>query len=467
MTPIATPRRPPAALGAALAGFVLAGVIIATLPAGPPYGIAERLPLRPYLAMPSRAGGEPPRLLSQSGAFADVRTLDPAPGLIPYEVNAALWSDGAGKRRWLALPWGPGVAVDDGRIAFAADGPWRFPAGTVFVKHFAIALDEREPARERRLETRLLVRSADGGVYGVTYRWRADGSDAELLAGAEDEELTVRGADGGVRTQRWHYPSREECLRCHTPNAGHVLGVSTRQLNRVALYPSGVRDQQLRTWSHLGMFAAPPDPRTLAALPRLVALDDARAGNEQRVRSYLDANCAFCHQPGGVGFSNFDARAGIPLAETNLVGGRVVIDHGIDRARNLAPQDPWRSMVLIRMEHDAELRMPPLARNRVDAAAVAAVRAWIGELPGRPGLAPPAIAPAAGRFAHPVRVAFNHPDPLATLRYTLDGSTPDGGSPAYDGPLTLASSTTVRVRAYQDGHVASVVVNATFLIDAR
>jgi mono/diheme cytochrome c family protein len=245
------------------------------------------------------------------------------------------------------------------------------------------------------------------------------------------------------------------------------LGVSTRQLNRPVLYPSGVRDQQLRTWNHLGLFDAQLDERTIATLPHLVALDDPQAGAEQRVRSYLDANCSFCHRPSGVGFSNFDARADIPLAETNLIGGQVVIDHGIDRARNLAPQDPWRSMLLIRMETNAELRMPPLARNCIDERAVAAVRSWIDQLPGKPGLAPPQITPAPGQFSAPVQVSFSHPDPQVTLHYTLDGSTPDSRSDSYDAPLTIASPTTVRVRAYKIGHVSSVVVNGTFIIDAK
>src|ERR1041385_8833532 len=42
-------------------------------------------------------GPDFPKLLSQTGAFSDTRILTPSPSLIPYEVNAALWSDGADK----------------------------------------------------------------------------------------------------------------------------------------------------------------------------------------------------------------------------------------------------------------------------------------------------------------------------------------------------------------------------------
>ena len=165
-----------------------------------------------------------PPLLSQTGAFTAVGSLTPVDALVAFSVNAPLWSDGADKLRWMALP--PG-----GRIGFAATGAWRFPAGTVFVKNFALPIDERDPARLRRLETRLLVRDAAGGVYGVTYRWRDDQSDAELLPDGRDEDIAIRTAAGGERLQRWHYPSRSECLQCHNPAAGLVLGVNARQLN--------------------------------------------------------------------------------------------------------------------------------------------------------------------------------------------------------------------------------------------
>ena len=45
----------------------------------------------------------PPALLSQTGAFGDLTSLTTTNGLIPYNVNAPLWSDGANKLRWTNL----------------------------------------------------------------------------------------------------------------------------------------------------------------------------------------------------------------------------------------------------------------------------------------------------------------------------------------------------------------------------
>src|SRR5690606_38938812 len=72
----------------------------------------------PFLGLPPTAeqSASSPHLLSETAAFADVEQLEVAPGVLPYSVQSPLWSDGAQKRRWLALPSG-------GHVGFAEHGP--------------------------------------------------------------------------------------------------------------------------------------------------------------------------------------------------------------------------------------------------------------------------------------------------------------------------------------------------------
>ncbi|MEO8184444.1 MAG: hypothetical protein ABI895_37015, partial [Deltaproteobacteria bacterium] len=157
---------------------------------------------RAFLEFPEQAddAAQSPALLSETGAFVNVANLEVAAGLIPYGVQTPLWSDGAHKRRWLSLPAG-------GKIGFDSTGQWSFPEGTVFVKDFAMALDESRPDQVRHLETRFWIVARGGEFYGAVYKWDEDQKDARLLTEGATEELTIAGSDGIARTQTYSYPS--------------------------------------------------------------------------------------------------------------------------------------------------------------------------------------------------------------------------------------------------------------------
>ncbi len=328
-----------------------------------------------------RRGGPPPPAktlplhLSQTGLFKSLPDLQPADFLLPYTVNSPLWSDGAAKTRWFAVPTGQ-------TISFAATGEWTFPAGSVFVKNFALPEDDTNPQALRRLETRLLVRDTNGYVYGATYKWRTDNSDADLVTNGFIEDIPIRTADG-TRMQHWFYPGRQDCLTCHTFASGGVLGIKTRQLNGDFTYPDGVTANQLRTLGHIGVFDAAFDARQLSRYPHLVNVTNAGAALELRARSYLDANCSMCHRPGAASVF-FDARFDTPLARQNLVNGAVANQLGIPGARVITPGDLIHSLIFHRLSITGENQMPPLARSLVDTNAVAAIGEWILSLPVRP-----------------------------------------------------------------------------------
>lgn len=420
-----------------------------------PARAAELRPESPaYLDMPRHAdGAQFPRLLSQTGAFKDLPSLTPNNGLIPYDLIVPFWSDGAEKTRWISVPTGQ-------KIKFAPTGEWVFPAGTVFVKLFELETDASHPELKHRLETRLLVCDDRGGAYGVTYKWRADNSDADLLETNLSEVIPIQSATG-TTTQTWYYPSQKDCLTCHTPNAGLVLGVKTRQLNRDFRYAAGVTENELRAWDQFGLFDTNLAGVNLAQLPKLAAPDDTTRSLEDRARSYLDANCAQCHRPQGT-VAYFDARFDTPLERQNLVAGHVLIDERIDGARVIAPNDPWRSILYVRANTLEAFRMPPLARNTIDTHGMELVEQWIESLPGPPVLPPPEMSPRGGNFTNAVMVVLKS-KPGATIRYTLDGTVPTPTDLLYDKPIQLNNPTILRAKAFKPGYTKSITAKEIYL----
>jgi uncharacterized repeat protein (TIGR03806 family) len=442
-----------AVIFAALGGTIISCAAVDKSAA--PYGLNSRPTVQPYLQLPGQADGALPRLLSQTGAFKDVSNFTPDGGLVPYDLIVSFWSDGAAKTRWVAVP-------ENKKVKFAPTGEWIFPRGTVFVKSFEMATNELIPNLKRRLETRLLVCDAEGGVYGVTYKWRADNSDADLLETNLTELISIQTATG-VRTQQWYYPSRADCLTCHTANAGYVLGVKTRQLNHDFTFPSGVTDNELRAWNHAGLFDRDLSDAAIAKFPKLARADDLSRSLEDRARSYLDANCAQCHRPHGT-VAYFDARYDTPLAQQGLINGRVLIDERIDNSRVIAPNDIWRSILFMRTDTTEAFKMPPLARNTIDEQGMKLLRQWIESLPGPPVLPPPEISPRGGNFSQPVEVVLKS-EPGAKIFYTLDGTVPTTSDLPYEKPVQISSPTILRAKAFKPGFTKSITAQKIFLAD--
>jgi uncharacterized repeat protein (TIGR03806 family) len=313
---------------------------------------------------------EPPPLLSQTGLFSSLESLTPASGVIEYDLSLPFWSDGAEKRRWIAVP-------DGQTIDFSARDAWRFPVGTVIVKHFELVLTEGDPSSLKRLETRLLVHRSSGWS-GYTYRWNDAGTEAVLLTGRELASYTIALAGGGSREQLYEYPSRTDCLRCHTEAGGFVLGVRTLQLNRDFDYPNAT-DNQLRSWNNIGLFTS--DIGAATAYDAYPALDDAMVTSRDRSRAYLAVNCAPCHQPGGPAPSSMDLRYDTADSAAGIID--VVPDAGglgLTDPRLVAPGAPERSVLVERMRRLDGTRMPPVGSHLVDQMGVALLEGWIRAL---------------------------------------------------------------------------------------
>lgn len=304
-----------------------------------------------------------PQLLSQTGCVDPADLKKPAATLIPFAPLAELWSDGASKQRYLALP-------DGAQISIGPDGDFSFPRGTVLVKHFDMA--------GQRIETRLLMLHDDGVWAGYSYEWNAAQSEATLLPSSKSRDL------GGGTV--WQYPSRSDCNSCHTEAAGAALGPELAQLNQELLYPAQNRvANQLATWIHIGLFSNPP-AESPATLPRLPAPTQPDSGSlSDRARAYLHANCSFCHRQNGGGRGDLDLRFATSLRDSKVCGALAQIDHfGMPGAQLVRPGSPETSVLLLRMQAQDARRMPQLGTALVDPSGTQLISDFIRSLPGCP-----------------------------------------------------------------------------------
>lgn len=326
----------------------------------------------------SATDAEQPALLSETGCIDMADPTKPAPGLVPYAVRSPLWSDAAAKERFVRIPEGGKIHVLDCALEAAAckppgeggtgeeDGHWQMPVGTVLVKNFSI--------EGKHIETRLLMRRSTSnltGWKGFSYEWNDDQTEATLLP---DDE-TGKNKPVGAAAQVWHYPSRGECMECHTRYAGRSLGPSTQQLNSDFTYADGTMNQ-IDKLQQLGLFDVAP--KKLAGYPDPLGEDGTL---DERARSYMHTNCAICHRPGGAA-TTVDMRYTTAFADMKLCDK---VERDADKVPDpdlrLVPGKPAESTMSFRMHTLETTRMPKIGSNVVDTAGVGLIDAWISAIP--------------------------------------------------------------------------------------
>jgi|GEM_PF-207103 len=319
--------------------------------------------------------GNIPDTLSNAGLYTDMLNQTVAPGIIPYDVNSPLWSDGAYKTRYLALP---GTT----QIGFNIHDPWQFPPNAVLVKNFYLELERGNPDSRKIIETRFLVHRSTGDQWdGFSYEWNDAATEAYLLSGSDTKTFTItdQSAEGGSYEQTYYYPSRNDCKTCHTPAAGHVLGVRTAELNGIYPY-SNATDNQLRSLNHINVFTTDIG-ENYSTFPKLSDPLDETQDIADRARSYLDANCAQCHRPGSPGRTNMDLRSQTSIQNTNLIHVPPELsDLGVTGAERINPGYPDSSVLYLRMTTLGQHRMPPLATSLVDEAGADVINQWIQDM---------------------------------------------------------------------------------------
>lgn len=304
-----------------------------------------------------------PNLLSQTGCVDPTNPSVADSSMIPYRINAEFWSDGAVKERWFALQDGTQVNIE-------TDGDWRFPVGSVLLKHFRL--------NDQLVETRLLVHHQDNSWGGYSYEWNDAGTDATLHLNGKSKII-----DG----QEYIYPSSSQCAACHTNAAGNTLGPETAQMNRKQSYPSNGNavGNQITALDNIGMFVT--SPGNAAALPKLDDPHNTLASDDNRVRAYWHTNCAQCHRPGNIiQNADMDFRFDIDWNLINICNHPPTAgDLGVPGVQRLMPGSAADSLVYLRMSRRDGDAMPPLGSTLIDDKAARLLENWINNLAQCPG----------------------------------------------------------------------------------
>jgi hypothetical protein len=173
-----------------------------------------------------------------------------------------------------------------------------------------------------------------------------------------------------------------------TPTSGYSLGPETIQMNRVV---AGDTMNQIDKLNALGLFETPPSKPYKAALLLPYSGQNGTADTSPttltaRARSYLHANCSFCHRPDGV-WQGFDVRYDIPFQNTylcNALPGKG--DLGVAGSTLLTPKDPATSILYLRMHAPGgdTQRMPKIGTVVVDAQGTQLMTDWINSITACP-----------------------------------------------------------------------------------
>jgi uncharacterized repeat protein (TIGR03806 family) len=314
----------------------------------------------------------PHRLSSWRLFSSSSRGLHPNTRVLPYDLNTPLFSDYAAKYRFVWMPPGASATYND-------DSTFEFPVGAILAKSFAFPVDG-QPGREKLIETRLLVHTPSAWV-ALPYIWNDSQSEAYLQLAPDPVPIKFTDASGKVHDFTYQIPNVNECKQCHDRNNALLpIGPKARNLNKDFSYRDGTANQ-LAKWTQVGYLKGAPALESAPHAP--VWNNPSSAPLAQRALTYLDNNCAHCHQPGGTaGYTGVDFRlnhfdplhAGFckhPNSAGNMDG----------RQYDVVPGAPDNSILIYRVASVApKVMMPQIGRATVHAEGLSLLRDWVESL---------------------------------------------------------------------------------------
>ena len=313
----------------------------------------------------------PYQTLSEYNFFdGDLKDLNPGFGVLPYTLNATLFSDYAQKKRFVWMP-------NNTKATYLSDDvPLEFPVGAILIKNFYY--DNTLPNNETRIiETRLMIHKPEGWVF-ANYVWNEEQNAAILDLDGSFVDLQWQ-QNGETSSVQYRIPAGPECHTCHkVMEISKPIGPKPRNLNLNYTYNDG-SDNQLNKLVNFG-YLENSLPTTISQLPDY---NDTSQPLDLRVRAYLDINCAHCHteethcdyRPMRFGYNDTQDFSNIGVcvdADTDLGQGLGDI---------VVPGDARNSVLYFRLNSlEPSFRMPLLGRTTRHIEGIELIEEWIDNL---------------------------------------------------------------------------------------
>lgn len=212
----------------------------------------------------------------------ELKDLNPAYGVLPYDLISPLFSDYAHKKRFIWMPEGSKANYNSDHT------PLDFPVGAFLIKNFFY--DNVQPSNTTKIiETRIMYMT-EGGWEFANYYWNEDQTEATFTESAHLVDFSWI-ENGQTNYVNYKVPSRAECFTCHNKFGTPLpIGPKPQNLNKDYVYNEGSTNQ-LQKWLNFGYL----EDNLPTSIVTTVKWDDESEDLTQRVRSYLDINCGHCH----------------------------------------------------------------------------------------------------------------------------------------------------------------------------
>jgi uncharacterized repeat protein (TIGR03806 family) len=332
-----------------------------------------------------------PNLSDYHFFVGDLKEQIPSLNVLPFQPASSLFTDYAHKKRFVWMPIGSKATYNGDEKVL------ELPVGAALIKTFYYdnVQNVTPVGATRIIETRIMIRKSTGWIF-ANYIWNTEQTEAHLDLNGSYTAISWKDENNVIKSANYRIPNEVQCIVCHKSNAlvnnqlviRHIpIGIKPQNLNFNYNYGTETKNQ-LTKWIEKGYlennFNLPSQNNTT------VDYNDTSKSIELRARSYVDINCAHCHQAERhcdyrpMRFAFIETGAANGVGRTNMgvcVNTSDMQDFDPNLSKVVTPGKIDKSMMYFRLNTTNEAyRMPLHGRSIIHDEGIALIQQWINSL---------------------------------------------------------------------------------------